>query len=38
MLHSAKQIMLSELVLVLQSDYPSMEGRLDRAMMQKAAN
>ena len=38
MLHSAKQIMLSELVLVLQRDYPSMEGRLDRAMMQKAAN
>ena len=38
MLHSAKQIMLSELVLVLQSDYPSMEVRLDRAMMQKAAN
>ena len=38
MLHSAKQIMISELVLVLGSDYKSVEGRLDRAMSQKAPN
>ena len=38
MLHSAKQIMISELVLVLDSDYKSVEGRLDRAMSQKAPN
>lgn len=38
MLHSAKQIMISELVLVLDSDYKSVEGRLDRAMSRKTAN
>lgn len=38
MLHSAKQIMISELVLVLDSDYKSVEGQLDRAMSQKAPN
>lgn len=38
MLHSAKQIMISELVLVLDSDYQSVEGWLDRAMSQKAPN
>lgn len=38
MLHSAKQIMISELVLVLDSDYKSVEGRLDHAMSQKAPN
>ena len=36
MLHSAKQIMISELVLVLGSDYKSAEGQLDHAMSQKA--
>ena len=35
MLHSAKQIMISELVLVLDSDYKSVEGQLDHAMSQK---
>ena len=38
MLHSAKQIMISELVLVLDSDYKSVEGQLDRAMSQKVPN
>ena len=38
MLHSAKQIMISELVLVLDSDYKSVEGQLDRVMSQKAPN
>ena len=38
MLHSAKQIMISELVLVLGSDYKSVEGRLDHAMSQKTPN
>ena len=38
MLHSAKQIMISELVLVLDSDYKSVEGQLDHAMSQKAPN
>ncbi len=38
MLHSAKQIMISELVLVLHSDYQSMEGQIDRAMAQRNAN
>ena len=38
MLHSAKQIMISELVLVLGSDYKSVEGQLDRVMSQKAPN
>ena len=38
MLHSAKQIMISELVLVLDSDYESVEGQLDRVMAQKAPN
>ena len=38
MLHSAKQIMISELVLVLGSDYKSVEGQLDHAMSQKAPN
>ena len=38
MLHSAKQIMISELVLVLGSDYKSVEGQLDRAMSQKVPN
>ena len=38
MLHSAKQIMISELVLVLDSDYKSVEGRLDCAMSQIAPN
>ena len=38
MLHSAKQIMISELVLVLGSDYKSVEGQLDHAMSQKVPN
>ena len=38
MLHSAKQIMISELVLVLGSDYKSVEGQLDHAMSQKTPN
>ena len=38
MLHSAKQIMISELVLVLDSDYKSVEGQLDHVMSQKAPN
>ena len=38
MLHSAKQIMISELALVLDSDYKSVEGQLDRVMSQKAPN
>ena len=38
MLHSAKQIMISELVLVLDSDYKSVEGQLDCVMSQKAPN
>ena len=38
MLHSAKQIMISELVLVLDSDYKSVEGQLDHAMSQKTPN
>lgn len=38
MLHSAKQIMISELVLVLHSDYKAVEGQLDRAMTQKTVN
>ena len=38
MLHSAKQIMISELLLVLDSDYKSVEGQLDRVMSQKAPN
>ena len=38
MLHSAKQIMISELVLVLGSDYKSVEGQLDHAMSQKNPN
>ena len=38
MLHSAKQIMISELALVLDSDYKSVEGRLDHAMSQKTPN
>ena len=38
MLHSAKQIMISELVLVLDSDYKSVEGQLDRVMSQNAPN
>ena len=38
MLHSAKRIMISELVLVLDSDYKSVEGQLDRVMSQKAPN
>ena len=38
MLHSAKQIMISELALVLDSDYKSVEGRLDHAMSQKNPN
>ena len=38
MLHSAKQIMISELVLVLDSDYKSVEGQLDQVMSQKAPN
>ena len=38
MLHSAKQIMISELVLVLDADYKSVEGQLDRVMSQKAPN
>ena len=38
MLHSAKQIMISELVLVLGSDYKSVEGQLDHVMSQKAPN
>ena len=38
MLHSAKQIMISELVLVLGSDYKSVEGQLDHAMSQKTQN
>ena len=37
MLHSAKQIMLSELALVLECDYKAVEMRLDRAMMEKTA-
>ena len=35
MLHSAKQIMISELVLVLGSDYRCVEGQLDHAVSQK---
>ena len=38
MLHSEKQIMISELVLVLGSDYKSVEGQLDHAMSQKTPN
>ena len=38
MLHSAKQIMISELVLVLDSDYKSVDGQLDHVMSQKAPN
>ena len=38
MLHSAKQIMISELVLVLDSDYKSVEGQLDHSMSQKTPN
>ena len=38
MLHSAKQIMISELVLVLGSDSKSVEGQLDHAMSQKTPN
>ena len=38
MLHSAKPIMISELVLVLGSDYKSVEGQLDHAMSQKTPN
>ena len=38
MLHSAKQIMISELVLVLDSDYKSVEGQLDHVMSQKVPN
>ena len=38
MLHSATQIMISELALVLDSDYKSVEGRLDHAMSQKTPN
>ena len=38
MLHSAKQIMISELVLVLDSDYKSVEGQLDHVLSQKAPN
>ena len=38
MLHSAKQIMISELVLVLGSDDKSVEGQLDHAMSQKTPN
>ena len=38
MLHSAKQILISELVLVLGSDYKSVEGQLDHAMSQKTPN
>ena len=37
MLHSAKQIMISELALVLHCDYKTVEDRLDRAMTQKPA-
>lgn len=36
MLHSAKQIMISEIVLVEQSEYRDVESRLDHAMMQPA--
>lgn len=36
MLHSAKQIMISEIVLVEQSEYRDVESRLDQAMMQPA--
>lgn len=38
MLHSAKQIMISELVLAMNCDYQSMEGQLDRAMAQRPAH
>ena len=38
MLHSVKQIMISELVLVLGSEYKSVEGQLDHAMSQKTPN
>ena len=34
MLHNAKQIMISEIVLVEQKEYGDVETRLDRAMMQ----
>lgn len=34
MLHIAKQIMISEIVLAEHSEYQDVEGRLDRAMMQ----
>lgn len=37
MLHSAKQIMISELALVLCCDYKTIEARLDHAMTQKPA-
>lgn len=36
MLHTAKQIMLSELVLAEKMDYQELEARVDRAMMQTA--
>ena len=38
MLHSAKQIMISELVLAMNCDYQSMEGRLDCVMAQRPAH
>lgn len=37
MLHNAKQIMISELVLVEETDYKQMEERLDRAVAQRPA-
>ena len=37
MLHNAKQIMLSEIVLVEDCDYKEIESRLDCAMLQMAA-
>ena len=36
MLHNAKQIMISEIVLVEQEEYRAVETRLDRAMMTQA--